>query len=103
MSQKTSSLLRSIESRSNSHFSEQEQDLQQASNHDNIQTSSTPGFLLGVNDYKSLDVTNLPDFVKEHQTTLTFPEKAGFLALVLLLGVLMCIHNHSNIANHSCF
>jgi hypothetical protein len=46
--------------------------------------SSTSAFLLGIHNYKALDDVNLPDFVKEHQATLTFPEKVrnrvwGFL------------------------
>eukprot|EP00546_Thalassionema_frauenfeldii_P007757 CAMPEP_0178922904 /NCGR_PEP_ID=MMETSP0786-20121207/16419_1 /TAXON_ID=186022 /ORGANISM="Thalassionema frauenfeldii, Strain CCMP 1798" /LENGTH=351 /DNA_ID=CAMNT_0020597333 /DNA_START=45 /DNA_END=1101 /DNA_ORIENTATION=+ len=37
--------------------------------------STTSAFLLGFHNFKALDGVNLPDFVKEHQTTLTFPEK----------------------------
>ena len=37
--------------------------------------SSTSALLLGIHNYKALDDVNLPDFVKEHQATLTFPEK----------------------------
>lgn len=37
--------------------------------------SSTSAFLLGIHNFKALDDVNLPDFVKEHQATLTFPEK----------------------------
>jgi hypothetical protein len=101
MSQKTSSLLRSIDSTSRIHFSDQEQNSQQASNHDNIQTLSptTPGFFLGISDYKSLDATNLPDFVKEHQTTLTFPEKVGFLNLAPSFDNSMRILYRSTIPN----
>lgn len=39
--------------------------------------SSTSAFLLGVNNYKALDDVNLPDFVREHHATLTFPEKVS--------------------------
>lgn len=37
--------------------------------------STTSAFLLGIHNYKALDDINLPEFVKEHQATLTFPEK----------------------------
>lgn len=37
--------------------------------------STTSAFLLGIHNYKALDDVNLPEFVKEHQATLTFPEK----------------------------
>jgi hypothetical protein len=36
---------------------------------------TTSAFLLGIHNYKALDNINLPEFVKEHQATLTFPEK----------------------------
>jgi hypothetical protein len=39
--------------------------------------SSTSAFLLGIHNYKALDDVNLPEFVKEHQATLTFPEKVS--------------------------
>jgi len=32
-------------------------------------------FLLGIHSYKSLEGVDLPEFVKEHNATLTFPEK----------------------------
>lgn len=37
--------------------------------------STTSAFLLGFHNFRALDSVYLPDFVKEHQTTLTFPEK----------------------------
>jgi hypothetical protein len=40
--------------------------------------SSTSAFLLGIHNYKALDDVNLPEFVKEHQATLTFPEKVSY-------------------------
>ena len=39
--------------------------------------SSSSAFLLGVNNYKAPDDANLPDFVREHHATLTFPEKVS--------------------------
>jgi hypothetical protein len=39
--------------------------------------STTSAFLLGIHNYKALDDVNLPEFVKEHQATLTFPEKVS--------------------------
>ena len=40
---------------------------------------TTSAFLLGIHNYKAIDNVNLPEFVKEHQATLTFPEKVRFL------------------------
>ena len=37
--------------------------------------STTSAFLLGIHNYKALDDVDLPKFVREHQATLTFPEK----------------------------
>lgn len=37
--------------------------------------STTSAFLLGIHNYKALEDVDLPKFVKEHQATLTFPEK----------------------------
>ena len=46
-----------------------------AANSSTSSVSTTSAFLLGFHNFKALDSVNLPDFVKEHQTTLTFPEK----------------------------
>eukprot|EP00543_Licmophora_paradoxa_P004362 CAMPEP_0202441758 /NCGR_PEP_ID=MMETSP1360-20130828/1260_1 /ASSEMBLY_ACC=CAM_ASM_000848 /TAXON_ID=515479 /ORGANISM="Licmophora paradoxa, Strain CCMP2313" /LENGTH=477 /DNA_ID=CAMNT_0049056881 /DNA_START=114 /DNA_END=1547 /DNA_ORIENTATION=- len=37
--------------------------------------STTSAFLLGMHNYEALDNIDLPEFVQEHQATLTFPEK----------------------------
>ena len=34
-------------------------------------------FLLGIHNYQTLDEVNVPDFVREHHATLTFPEKVS--------------------------
>lgn len=42
--------------------------------------STTSAFLLGIHNYKALDDVDLPEFVKEHQATLTFPEKVNAIS-----------------------
>lgn len=39
--------------------------------------STTSAFLLGIHNNQTLDDVNFPDFVREHQATLTFPEKVS--------------------------
>jgi hypothetical protein len=39
--------------------------------------STSSAFLVGIHNYQALDDINLPDFVREHHATLTFPEKVS--------------------------
>eukprot|EP00542_Grammatophora_oceanica_P004438 CAMPEP_0194055778 /NCGR_PEP_ID=MMETSP0009_2-20130614/57881_1 /TAXON_ID=210454 /ORGANISM="Grammatophora oceanica, Strain CCMP 410" /LENGTH=454 /DNA_ID=CAMNT_0038704829 /DNA_START=207 /DNA_END=1571 /DNA_ORIENTATION=+ len=41
--------------------------------------TSSSAFILGIHNYKALNDVDLPEFVKEHQATLTFPEKLMLL------------------------
>jgi len=50
-------------------------------------------FLLGIHSYKSLEGVDLPEFVKEHNATLTFPEK---LMLMLTYVEKLAKDNGSN-------